>query len=61
MPKYYVTFFWTMSATIQVKAKDKSKAHEKAMKKSAEINTAKDGDYLPASFEIGLIEEIIDE
>lgn len=61
MPKYYVTFYWTMSATIQVRAKDKTKAHDKAMKKSAEINTAKDGDYLPDSFKVGLIEQVIDE
>ena len=61
MPKYYVTFYWTMSATIQVRAKDKAKAHEKALKKSAEINTSKDGDYLPGSFEVGLIEQVNEE
>jgi hypothetical protein len=61
MPKFYVTFHWTMSATIQVRAKDKTKAHEKALKKSSEVNTAKDGDYLPDSFEIGNIEQVIDD
>lgn len=61
MPKFYVTFYWTMSATIQLRAKEKAKAHEKALKRSAEINTSKGGDYLLDSFEVGLIEKVIDE
>jgi hypothetical protein len=59
--KYYATFYWTMTHTVEVEAATDDEAWEKAENLGQELNIDNSGEYLQDSFELDNLECAVEQ